>query len=43
MVTNDELIKQYFTPDEAEEMYQEVAKEVEKIKQGIKHKNTDKQ
>lgn len=38
-ITTEDLIKQYFTPEEAEEMRREVAQEVEKIKWGGKRKN----
>lgn len=39
MVTNDELMKKFLSPEEIIELKNEVAREVEKIKWGGKRKN----
>lgn len=39
MVTNDELMKKFLSPEEIIELKNEVAQEVEKIKWGGKRKN----
>lgn len=38
-VTTEDLIQQYFTPEEAQELHKEIKEEVEKIKWGGKRKN----
>lgn len=38
-VTTEDLIQQYFTPDEAQELQRDIKEEVEKIKWGGKRKN----
>ena len=38
-ITTENLIQQYFTPEEAQELHKEIKEEVEKIKWGGKRKN----
>ncbi len=38
-ITTENLIQQYFTPEEAQQLHQEIKEEVDKIKWGGKRKN----
>jgi hypothetical protein len=38
-ITTENLIQQYFTPEEAKQLHQEIKEEVEEIKWGGKRKN----
>lgn len=38
-ITTENLIQQYFTPEEAQQLHKEIKEEVEKIKWGGKRKN----
>ena len=38
-ITTEDLIQQYFTPEEAQELHKEIKEEVERIKWGGKRKN----